>query len=510
MNSTDKINLIRPELISLSCQQLEALIPYLYILGGALISLVIISIAKSNSKWTVFVISSLACFAASLKSVFLFQQNSVLLFNGTMICDSYAYFFNVLFSITAFFTLFSSLKYLDQEKIQYPEFSVLVLFSVFGMMVMSASLDLIVFFVALELVSLSIYALVCFRRADRRSNEASLKYFILGSIVSAIFLYGVALLYGSTGTTEIRSLLKNSLHIHQHVSLMFSLGFGMVLIGFLFKVGIVPFHMWLPDVYEGAPLPVTGFMAVALKAASFSVFLRFFSIIINSSGEGKTFLCEIQNHVHNILWITCALSMILGNLLALVQSNLKRMLAYSSIAHSGYILIGFIAGIKSEIALTTIVFYIFSYSLMTFGAFVILTLISGKNDFGLNLNDFSGISKREPWLAFAFALFIFSMAGIPPTFGFFSKYFLLYSAVQAGEIPLVVLSVFCSAISIYYYLKVVVYMYMREVQISISIPSPRASLGSQFVLIAIVSLSLGVSFFPKSFFEFAKKAITSM
>ena len=457
-------------------------------------------------KWPVFIITLATATAGIAESQALLHEPRITLFNGMMACRT-----GIRTSSTSSswarpaFTALASFRYLDNEKLQHPEYYVLVLFSAVGMMLMASSLDLIVIFIALEIMSLSVYTLVGFRRADRRSNEAAMKYFILGSAASAILLYGAALLYGATGTTDIRQILAFVQKQPDGMSPMFTLGAWLVILGFLFKVASVPFHMWMPDVYEGAPAPVTGFMTTGLKAAAFAAFVRVFV----SLGYGHGLSTAIQNHVHDIIWVSAVLTMGLGNFVALSQTNLKRMLAYSSIAHSGYLLVGLLAGSGSEQGYAPVVLYLVVYAIMNLGAFVVLTALAAREDSGLNLHDFSGLSQRHPWLAFAMAVFLFSMAGIPPTAGFVAKYQLFYAAIQAHEVPLVIISVLCSAVAVYYYLRVLVYMYMRD-------PVRFASVPAGFCLVFIrgclygFAMTLQIGILPARVVAAVMRAVTSL
>jgi NADH-quinone oxidoreductase subunit N len=262
--------------------------------------------------------------------------------------------------------------------------------------------------------------------------------------------------------------------------------------------------MWMPDVYEGAPVPITGFMTTGLKAAAFATFFRVFV----SMGYGNGLSELVQTHVHDILWVCSVLTMAVGNFVALTQTNLKRMLAYSSIAHTGYIMMGIVAGSHSELGFAPGVLYLAVYAIMNLGAFIVLTLLASRDDAGLNLQDLSGISQRHPWLAFAMAIFMFSMAGIPPTAGFISKYLLFYSAIQANEISLVVIGVLCSAVSVYYYLRVLVYMYMRDPVGSP--PALRISVGSGFAVAALVMLTLQIGVLPSRIVDLAKKTVANL
>jgi len=502
----EALNTIRPELLTLSGAQLSALMPYLVVFGGTLLTILVSASRKLNPKWPVFILTLATAVAGIVSSVDVMHSLHVgtTLFNGMMASDGYSLFFNVLFLSSAIVTVLASFRYLDHEKLQYPEYFVLVLFSALGMMLMSSCLDLISIFIALEIMSLSVYVLVGFRRADRRSNEAALKYFILGSAASAVLLYGTALIYGATGTTNLQGVLS-FIKEHQQSSPLFTLGAWLVISGFLFKVAAAPFHMWMPDVYEGAPTPVTGFMTTGLKAASFATFLRVFLSLGYGHAVENAISSTVQAHVHNILWACAVLTMLVGNVIALTQTHLKRMLAYSSIAHTGYLLIGILSGAQSEQGYAPVVMYLVAYAIMNLGAFIILGVLAKREDSGLNLHHLSGLSRRQPVLAFAMAVFMFSMAGVPPTAGFAAKYWLFYSAVQANEIPLVIIAVLCSAISVYYYLRVLVYIYMKD-----PVESPgasRMSVWSAAAIAAMVLLTLQIGVLPEKVVSAAKKAV---
>ncbi len=493
-------SVIRSELLSLTQGHVQALAPFLWVFFGSMVALLVSTIRFMKPKWPVLITAIVACFMGLYLSADLLHNDSVKLFNQSMVVDSFSNFFNILFLLAAIFTCLVSSQYLDKEKLQYPEYYLLILFSALGMMLMVSALDLIVLFIALELMSLSVYVLVGFRRVDRRSNEAALKYFILGSAASAVLLYGAALLYGATASMNIAKILEYTQTHPAPLSPVFVLGVWFVIFGFLFKVAAVPFHMWMPDVYEGAPVPITGFMTTGLKAAAFATFLRVFLSL--NGGENSNI------HFHHILWVVAVLTMVGGNVVALTQTNLKRMLGYSSIAHTGYLLVGLISGRLSEQGSTPVVLYIVAYAIMNLGAFIVLTIMSGKDDSRLNLHDLSGLARKHPWLAFCMAVFLLSMAGIPPTAGFVAKYLLFYSAIQAGETVLVVIGVLCSAISVYYYLRVLVYMYMRD-------PAEagdelRISIASTLTVTAMVLLTLQIGVLPKQMMIAARKAMTHL
>jgi NADH-quinone oxidoreductase subunit N len=496
---------VDPSLLGLAPEQYAALAPYFWLLGAAMLAMILGVLKFLPTKWTVFGISIVGLVAAIVTSANQIGMDRMSLFGGMMVVDGFSSFFNILFLGTAALSLCASLRYLDKEKLQYPEFTILLLFSTFGMMLMASALDLITIFIALEIMSLSVYVLVGFRRNDRRSNEAAMKYFILGAAASAILLYGTALLYGATGTFTITEILARITERGELMTPVFYLGTWLVIAGFLFKVASVPFHMWLPDVYEGAPTPITGFMITGIKAASFAAFVRVFIAF----GYGRDLETALGGRLHDVLWVLAVATMLIGNVIALTQTNLKRLLAYSSIAHTGYILVGIIAAPSSEAGFAPVMMYLAVYTIMNLGAFLVLTILSGRGDTGLNLHDLSGLSKKHPWLAFSMAVFFFSLAGIPPTAGFASKYYLLYSAIQAKEVWLVVLAVLCSAIAVYYYLRVVVYMYMRDPQGEDVGVDLTPAIGA-FAVAMMVAMTLQIGVLPSKMMAVSKKVVAKL
>ncbi len=484
---------IRPELLSMTHAQMAALGPWIWAVGGSLV-MMLASVLFKSQKGIVPTFLILFAAGAAWSSGLLMDSSEQLLFNRMMAVDRLTLVSIILFSVAAIVTTLVSMKYLDREGLQHPEYYILMLFSMVGMMNMVSALDLVVIFIALELMSISVYVLVGFRRADRRSNEAAVKYFVLGGAASAIFLYGTALLYGATGSIQLQEILSAARQGAVGGSMLFVLGAALVLFGFLFKVAAFPFHMWMPDVYEGAPAPITGFMTTGIKAASFVTFVRVLDGLGYANGLGEA----LQRHLHDILWLAAALTMLIGNLVALAQVNLKRMLAYSSIAHTGYLLVGLVAGAGQG----PVFLYLLAYTLMNLGAFAVLSVMARRGDAGVNLHDMAGLAQRRPFLALAMSIFLFSMAGVPPTAGFAAKYLLLSSAVQSGEIWLTVIAVLCSAISVYYYLRVLVFMYMREPAAEAgTIPRSWMTAGA---ILAMVLLTLQIGVFPSSVVETAR------
>lgn len=371
------------------------------------------------------------------------------IFNGMFLVDGYSYFFQWLFLIITGISVFISMRFNERESINRGEYYALLLFACSGMSLMAASGDLILTFIGIEILSIATYILAGFKRNDVRSNESSLKYFLLGSFATAFLLYGIALIYGSTGSTNylaIRELAK----LQGGVQITTVIGMGLLLVGFGFKVALVPFHAWAPDVYEGAPSPVTAFMTVGPKAAGFAALVR---VLVQA----------LPNLAHDwaaILWLLSILTMTLGNVVAILQTNVKRMLAYSAIAHAGYILVGIVA--NSGIGFGAVLFYLVVYTVMNLGAFTIVLSLSHKGDVRVNLDDYAGLGRKAPFVAAALSLFLISLAGFPLTGGFIGKFYLFTAAIEKGYVGLAIVGVLNSVLSVFYYFRLMVIMYMRE------------------------------------------------
>ncbi len=408
--------------------------------------------------------------------------------------DTYSLFFKFVFLLIGLITVLNSMDYVPKRGINYAEYYALILFSLIGMMVMTSARSLLMVFIGLETMSIPIYALCGVIQNDVRSIESSMKYFFLGSFATAFFLFGVSLVFGATGSFDLVRIREIILHgnVVGGRSILVLAGISLLVVGFGFKVASVPFHMWTPDVYEGAPTSITGYMATGVKAAAFGALLRVFM-----GG-----FSPLQGKWTGILWVLAFLTMSVGNITALVQRDVKRMLAYSSIAHAGYLLVGFTAG--DTLGSSGILFYLLAYAFMSLGAFGVLGYIA-EPDEGHDLDRFSGLAYRRPALALVMAVCMFSMAGIPPTAGFVGKFYLFSSAVKKGFIGLAILAVINSAISVYYYLRVVVYMYFKEPE-GDGVPSDVSPSGS----VALAISSFGVLFmgvFPRFIFEFAKASV---
>jgi len=379
-------------------------------------------------------------------------------FGGMLRIDPFATFFNLVLLGGAMLCVLLSVREAGSLRAVAGEYYALILLATFGMMVMVAAADLLVIFIGLETMSLAVYILVGCRRERMESNEAAMKYFLIGAFASGFLIYGIALLYGITGTTRLETLAGELTRDIGNLGGLRLVALGLLLVGFLFKVAAVPFHMWVPDAYEGAPTPITAYMAVAVKAAAFGVLVR---VLI-------TALMPLADSWLPIMWTLSVLTMTVGNLAAIFQGNIKRMLAYSSIAHAGYLLValasvGPASGMAGDDrALLSILFYLVVYTLMNVGAFGVLIYLNASGRPMNTLEEVRGSGFRYPLLGAAMAVFMFSLAGLPPTGGFLGKFYIFSAAVDRGLISLAVIGVLNSAVSVYYYLRVVVQMYMRE------------------------------------------------
>ncbi|MGE0764373.1 MAG: NADH-quinone oxidoreductase subunit N [Bdellovibrionales bacterium] len=377
-------------------------------------------------------------------------------FEGALVFDGLSTLAGLLIVFVTGMALIYARENFSTNNHQFSEFVFLLLNSAAGMLLVSWSNDLIFFFVGLEMMSLCLYVLIAMSSEERLSKEAAFKYFLLGSFASAILLYGIAFVFGTSGTTSIPALAEQANQL-MATNRLFMVGLVFLILGLCFKVSIFPLHAWTPDVYQGAPTPVTAFMATGAKTATFVLFLRVMTTDALAGEQAERFVDVLQ-------WLA-AFTILAGNIAAVMQNNLKRMLAYSSIAHSGYIMVGLVVaalGGTDPLGGSSVVFYLVAYSLMTVGAFGILSIFEKDEDASLKVEDLKGLAKRRPWLALCLTLFLLSMAGIPPTIGFFGKFFIFSAAVKAGLVWLAIWGVFGSVIGVYYYLRPIVYMYMAD------------------------------------------------
>jgi NADH-quinone oxidoreductase subunit N len=412
-------------------------------------------------------------------------------FWGMVKVDSFSTFFHVVVTAITAVVILTSYEYMEVQQIRAGEYYGLILFGAVGMCLMSSAVELVLIFIALEISSISTYVLAGFRRRAAISSESSLKYFLLGSFATAFFLYGVALMFGATGSTSI-AVIGQALR-SSPIPLLAYAGIALMFVGLGFKVAAAPFHVWTPDVYEGAPAPVVGFMSTAPKAAVFAVLLR---IMFEANAPGRLWL----------IWVAAALSMTLGNVGALVQQNVKRLLAYSSIAHAGYLLVAFAAlpgnGIPAAM------FYTASYAAMNVGAFAVVSHFAGAGERRVTLDDYAGLGRRSPLLAATLAIFLLSLIGIPMTGGFFAKFYVFSAALQANLVGLTIIGVLNSAVGAYYYLRIIVMMYMREARDEAPVAPLSASLGTALAISVAATLYLGI--LPGRILEYASRSAAEL
>lgn len=426
-------------------------------------------------------------------------------FAGCFVLDAFAVFFKVLFLVSAILVLLISGRYLDEERAHGGEYYALVLLAVVGMMFMASACDFLTLFVALETMALSFYPLVGWLRSDRRSNEAALKYFLLGSFSTGILLYGISLVYATTGTTSFGLIgaARSITALEPPTAPFFMLGVILVIAGMGFKVAAVPFHMWAPDAYEGAPTPITAFLSTGSKAAGFVALLRIFSWAFARSGARWALLIALL----------AVASMTVGNLAAILQDNVKRMLAYSSIAHAGYTLMGLVAvGVGRDAAtrqwgLQAVLIYLLVYTFVNVGAFALVVMLRRQGVVGDRVSDFAGLARRCPGPAFAMLVFLLSLAGIPATAGFVGKWYLFGAAIRADYTWLAVAAVLNSAVSLYYYIRIVVMMYVRE---PADDSAPVASLGQRVAIAACIVFTLAFGIYPSPLVEFARRSLLDL
>jgi len=436
-------------------KELFGILPEIVLFCFAMVSLLLGAFLKGNLRRITGYIALLG-YVVAFFVIFPSGSEAFKAFYGMISLDPFSVFFKVLFLVIGFLVVLLSLDFAKKEEVGFGEYYALILIATCGMILMASSSNFVTLFLGLEIMSLSIYALTGITREDPRSVEAAFKYFLLGAFASAFFLYGVALLYVSSGTLDLIAfgqLLKSKAQVLKDPT--FLVGLGLLLVGFGFKLALVPFHMWTPDVYEGAPTPITAFMATGVKAAAFAGFLRVLLFALTS----------LPMKWEEVLWVLSVATMSLGNLIALRQDDIKRMLAYSSIAHAGYILIGIISGPTR--GYSAALFYLYAYAFMNIGAFSVVAILSKKGHPNTVLEAYSGIASRHPLLALSMTIFLFSLAGVPPTAGFMAKFYVFSAAVKEGYIWLAVLGVLNSAVAAYYYLRVMVYMYFREPKLEI-------------------------------------------
>jgi len=439
------------------------------------------------------------------------QPNEIVkVFNESYIIDRLSIFMKVLTLLFCFFVLLSSKDYIKSNNIDKIEYPIIILASTLGMILMISSYDLIIFYLGLELQSLCLYILASFKRDDERSTEAGLKYFVLSALASGLLLYGCSLIYGFTGSTNFEIISENL--SEGNTGAVFGMVF--IIVGLAFKVSAVPFHMWTPDVYEGSPTIVTGFMSVSVKAAAFATFLRVFGIAFDNDA-----LLRLNNGtLSNTSWlqilnILAILTVIIGNLTALNQRNVKRIFAYSAIAHAGYLMIGMVGYFltKDSSSYSSLVLYFISYTFTGVGAFMALSVLEPKDSNKVMLEDLNGVAYKKPFVSALLALFIFSFAGIPPMSGFLSKFYLFKSAyIDAGLHLPVIIALIASVLSIYYYLRILVYLYMKKSYDDIQENNYKTTPGTVIGLITAAVFVLYIGIYPVQLITIIKYSFLSL
>jgi NADH-quinone oxidoreductase subunit N len=432
---------------------------------------------------------------AGIGATWVMSGSPGLAFSNMVRVDSFSVFFHVLVIAIAAVIILISYEYMAVQRIRAGEYYALILFGTVGMALMSSAVELVLIFIALEISSISSYILTGFRRHEASSSESSLKYFLLGSFATAFFLYGVALMFGATGSTNIE-IISQKLQAGP-VELLVYVAVAFMFVGLGFKVAAAPFHIWTPDVYEGAPAPIVGLMSTGPKAAAFAVLLR---VVFTINAPGRFWL----------IWVSAALSMTLGNVGALLQSNVKRLLAYSSIAHAGYLLVAFAMLTPEDSAngVSAAMFYTAAYAAMNVGAFAVVSHFANAGERYVTLEDYEGLGRTSPLLAAALTIFLLSLIGIPMTGGFFAKFYVFSAALQANLVGLTIIGVLNSAVGAYYYLRIIVVMYMREAREELPAIPVSPALGAAIGISIAATLYLGL--LPGRVLEYASRSAAEL
>jgi NADH-quinone oxidoreductase subunit N len=484
------------------------LLPEIVLTTGALV-LLMADLLVPRDRQSILAGVTLAVLAATAVALFPVADAHLQVSKGLIAVDGFSLFFKIIFLVSAALTVLISVRYLEVEGTRAGEYYFLILCATLGMMFMASGTDLITLFIGLETMAISFYILTGFLKPSRRSNEAAVKYFLLGAFSLGILLYGMSILYGLTGSTNLRTIATALVGQERDPRLI--LAVILVVAGMGFKIAAVPFHMWAPDVYEGAPTPITGLLSVGSKAASFAMLLRIFleslpSMRIALVEEPRVGLSASPDLGWGMMfYILAVVSMTVGNFAALTQSNLKRMLAYSSIAHAGYLLIGVVAGTSRGV--TAMLVYLFVYAFMQLGAFTVLALMRRQDVVGDELKDLNGLFFRQPFAAVAMLLFMLSLGGIPPTAGFMGKFWLFSAAIESGYVWLAVIGVLNSAVSLYYYIRIVVFMMLKNEP---SGSEPRQSPALAVAMVAAVAATLVLGVYPQPLFEFAEASARTL
>lgn len=480
-------------LTALTSAQMMSLFPLFMLTFGALASL-LLATHKKHGRAYAFIAALATLVVCLIQGAGALYAEEIPLLGGTLVLTAFTKTLGLMvmsFSLIAVLLTFG----LDKKEGLLAEVYALILFATCGMLLMMSTTHLIFIFIALEIMSLAIYVLVAMRRSSAFSAEAGLKYFILGGLASALYLYGSSLIFGATGSFEL-STIERFLTTHQNPSFIFFIGLGLVLVAMLFKVGAFPFHGWVPDVYQGAATNISGFMGAAVKFTAFMALARICRHLVFVEGVPGLAWFEV------LIWIVAAWSMVYGNFVAISQNEIKRMLAFSTIAHTGYLLIGLYAMSRGEHSSQALILYLFFYALSNLGAFAVVASFEQAHQKDLTFDQLAGMGLKHPFMGGALTLFLLSMAGIPLTSGFIAKYGLFSSAVKSGEVALVVLAVLTSVVSVYYYLRVIVYMFMKESTGEVATYQKLKGTAIAVFLSAVATLQFGL--FPNGIIQFVK------
>ena len=472
---------------------LSSIGPWLTLTIAAIIILLVDAFSPKGRKG-IFPILALVALAVAAWQTYCLWGKVGVDFSRMVYLDNFAFYFYLIIILGTALTILLSPNYLEEFGKNLGEYYALVLFAAVGMLLMAASAHFIMIFLGLEIMSIAVYVLAGLFREDPRSNEAALKYLVLGAFASGFLLFGMVMLYGAGGGTLYLSELASKLSSYAELTRPLTLlGLALIIVGFGFKVASVPFHMWTPDVYEGAPTNVTAFMAVGVKAAAFAAFARVMFMVFP----------DFTVQWNMVLWVLAVATMTLGNVVAIAQTNIKRMLAYSSIAHAGYLMVALVA--HNQLGAVSLLYYLLAYTIMNIGAFAVVILVGRKKDSYLNIYDYSGLGFQHPALAATMAIFMLALAGIPPTAGFVGKFYIFSAAVKAGYIWLAIIGVMNSLVSVYYYLRITVLMYMRPAEAELG-PIP-FTYGLTFAVALTALATLAIGIFPGFFYDMAVNSV---
>ena len=474
--------------------QFDAVIPMLCVGLAGLVILLAEAFRGRNERMPIGGLAIIGLLGAGAASILLWDTNAESF--GAVTADNFGLFVNLVIVVVGVLTVMFSAQTVERDRLPAGEYYAMLMFAVFGMMLMGQATDLLVIFLALETMSIAVYILTGIRRDQQQSTEAAFKYFLLGAFASSFFLYGIAFLYGVTGTTNIERLSTAIAAQSMSGNPMILLGTGLLIVGFAFKIAAVPFHMWSPDAYEGAPTVVTGFMSTGVKAAAIAAFVR-------------VFLKGLDPMIADwapVLWWIAAATMIVGTVVGVAQTSLKRMLAYSSIAHGGYLLAGLVAG--NDVGKAAILFYLAAYALTNLGAFGVIAILGSRERANDDLRDYAGLWHSHPALATLMTFFLLSLGGFPPTAGFIAKWYVFSAAVGSGYYGLAIIGVLSSVVSVFFYLRIVVMMYMTERDARPVPPAVPAMAMAALIISLIGVLYLGV--LPSRLIDLAQASISTI